>query len=348
MAQCENLFFSEAAEGSSNNKYLEIYNPTSAAVDLTGYAFPSVSNAPDNGVGNYDFWNTFPAGASVAPGDVYIIAHPSADPTILAQADHTFSFLSNGDDGFMLVQGDETSYVQIDAVGDWNGDPGSGWEVAGVANGTQNHTIVRKASVQSGNAGDWVTSAGTNADDSEWIVLPSDDWTSLGAHTFDGCGAAVLGCTNPNATNYNADATQDDGSCLFDNACNVDGVVVEASSFQYVPSALSVQPGQTVVWVNLGGTHDVNGDLDSQTGMSFDNPEAFYIAPVTGDASGVCIGSFTFNTPGVYTYDCSIGSHAALGMVATVTVGTGGAPTQLRPTTTLQPTTTTGLASKST
>ncbi len=323
-AQCENLFFSEAAEGSSNNKYLEIYNPTAAAVDLTGYAFPSVSNAPDNGVGNYDFWNTFPAGASVAPGDVYIIAHPSADPTILAQADHTFTFLSNGDDGFMLVQGDETSFVQIDAVGDWNGDPGSGWEVAGVANGTQNHTIVRKSSVQSGNAGDWVTSAGTNADDSEWIVLPSDDWTSLGAHTFDGCGAPVLGCTNPNATNYNADATQDDGSCLFDNACNVDGVVVEASSFQYVPSALSVQPGQTVVWVNLGGTHDVNGDLDSQTGMSFGNPEAFYIAPVTGDASGVCIGSFTFNTPGVYTYDCSIGSHAALGMVATVTVGTGG------------------------
>ena len=323
-AQCENLFFSEAAEGSSNNKYLEIYNPTAAAVDLTGYAFPSVSNAPDNGVGNYDFWNTFPAGASVAPGDVYIIAHPSADPTILAQADHTFTFLSNGDDGFMLVQGDETSFVQIDAVGDWNGDPGSGWEVAGVANGTQNHTIVRKSSVQSGNAGDWVTSAGTNADDSEWIVLPSDDWTSLGAHIFDGCGAPVLGCTNPNATNYNADATQDDGSCLFDNACNVDGVVVEASSFQYVPSALSVQPGQTVVWVNLGGTHDVNGDLDSQTGMSFGNPEAFYIAPVTGDASGVCIGSFTFNTPGVYTYDCSIGSHAALGMVATVTVGTGG------------------------
>ena len=35
-AQCENLFFSEAAEGSSNNKYLEIYNPTGADVDLSG------------------------------------------------------------------------------------------------------------------------------------------------------------------------------------------------------------------------------------------------------------------------------------------------------------------------
>ena len=323
-AQCENLFFSEAAEGSSNNKYLEIYNPTSEAVDLAGYAFPSVSNAPDNGAGNYDFWNTFPEGASVAPGDVYIIAHPSADPTILAEADHTFTFLSNGDDGFMLVQGDSESFVQIDAVGDWNGDPGSGWDVAGVAAGTANHTLVRKSSVQSGNAGDWVTSAGTNADDSEWIVLPSNDWSSLNAHTFDGCGAAVLGCTNPNATNYDATATQDDGSCLFANPCNVEGVLVEASSFQYNPANLSISVGQTVVWSNLGGTHDVNGNIDSQSGMSFGNPEAFSLAAVTGDAGGVCIGSFTFNTPGVYNYDCSIGTHAALGMVGTITVGTGG------------------------
>ena len=32
------LFFSEYAEGSSNNKYLEIYNPTNEVVDLSGYA----------------------------------------------------------------------------------------------------------------------------------------------------------------------------------------------------------------------------------------------------------------------------------------------------------------------
>ena len=93
-AQCD-LFFSEAAEGSSNNKYLEIYNPTSQVVDLTGYAFPNVSNAPAV-VGEYEYWNAFPEGASVAPGDVYIIAHPSADATILAEADMTMSFLSNG------------------------------------------------------------------------------------------------------------------------------------------------------------------------------------------------------------------------------------------------------------
>ena len=43
-AQCENLFFSEAAEGSSNNKYLEIYNPTGADVDLSGYASVSYTH----------------------------------------------------------------------------------------------------------------------------------------------------------------------------------------------------------------------------------------------------------------------------------------------------------------
>ena len=322
-AQCDNLFFSEAAEGSSNNKYLEIYNPTSETIDLSDYAFPNVSNAPSV-VGDYEYWNTFDSAAVILPGDVYIIAHPSSDALILAEADQTMTFLSNGDDGFMLVQGDETSFVVLDAVGDWNGDPGSGWDVAGVSAATKDHTLVRKSSVQDGNVGDWLTSAGTTAEDSEWIVLDQNDWSNLAAHSFDGCGAPVEGCTNGNAMNYNSDATQDDGSCMFDNACNVDGVEVEASSFQYAPSALSVEPGTTVTWTNMGGTHDVNGDIDSQTSMSFGNPEAFYIEPVSGDASGVCIGSFTFNTPGVYTYDCSIGSHAALGMVATITVGTGG------------------------
>ena len=43
-AQC-GLFFSEYAEGSSNNKYLEIYNPT-VRTSLLMVRFPSVGNAP--------------------------------------------------------------------------------------------------------------------------------------------------------------------------------------------------------------------------------------------------------------------------------------------------------------
>lgn len=104
-----------------------------------------------------------------------------------------------------------------------------------------------------------------------------------------------------------------------DNPCGVEGIVVEASNFQYAPAALEVEVGQTVVWVNVGGTHDVNG-LSSTLGENWENPETFYIESVTGNIDGVCLGSHTFTVEGTYDYDCSIGSHAANGMVATITV----------------------------
>jgi len=210
-SQTSGLFFSEYAEGSSNNKYLEIYNGTGATVDLSEYAFPNVTNAPAV-PGQYEYWNTFPVGASVADGDVYIIAHPSADPFILAEADHTFSFLSNGDDGYCLVIQDGSwvdtnndqimqdteinGFIHVDWIGSWDGDPGTGWDVAGVTNGTQNHTLLRKETVCSGNPNP-LASFGVNATDSEWVVLNIDDWTYLGNHTANcqGTGSPTVTVT---------------------------------------------------------------------------------------------------------------------------------------------------------
>ena len=63
-----NLFISEVAEGSSNNKYIEIYNAGNSTVDLSGYAFPSVANAPTVS-GEHEYWNTFTEGASILSGD---------------------------------------------------------------------------------------------------------------------------------------------------------------------------------------------------------------------------------------------------------------------------------------
>jgi len=191
----QTLFFSEYAEGSSNNKYLEIHNPTNADIDLSTYAFPSTANAP-NVPGEYEYWNDFPDGATIAAGGVYVITHGSADAAILDYSNHTHNYLSNGDDGYKLVQGgtwndannddvkDEgevTGYTVIDVIGDWQGDPGTGWAVAGVNNGTANHTLVRKAAVTTGND-DWDDSRGTNSNDSEWVVLDNDTWTYLGTH----------------------------------------------------------------------------------------------------------------------------------------------------------------------
>ena len=44
MAQCDELFMSEYIEGWSNNKAIEIYNPTDAAVDLSDYRLERYSN----------------------------------------------------------------------------------------------------------------------------------------------------------------------------------------------------------------------------------------------------------------------------------------------------------------
>ena len=205
------IFFSEYAEGSANNKYLEIYNPTDSVVSLNSYAFPSVSNAPSI-VGEYENWNTFPdSGSSINPGGVYIICHPSADSTILAIANHTHNYLSNGDDGYALAYGTESDYQIIDFIGDFNGDPGSGWEVAGVSNGTKDHTLVRKFSVSQGNS-DWTLSAGTNTEDSEWVVFDQNEWSYLGSHLEL---VIATGCTDVNATNYCEECTQDDGTCIY-------------------------------------------------------------------------------------------------------------------------------------
>ena len=180
------LFFSEYSEGTSNNKYLEIYNPGTESVDLSGYAFPTVGNDPTT-VGEYEYWNTFDAGSSIAPGDVFILCHPSADTQILDECDQNYTYMSNGDDGMCLVFGTEGSYTILDCLGDWNGDPGDGWDVAGVANATKDHTLVRKSSITSGTS-NWSSSAGTGPEDSQWMVLDLETWTYIGSHPHNSIG----------------------------------------------------------------------------------------------------------------------------------------------------------------
>ena len=177
------LFFSQYNEGSSNNKMIEIFNPTDATINLDDYAFPNVGNDPTV-VGEYEFWNTFTTGATIAPGETYVITHGDAVAELLDHADQTFTYLSNGDDGFALVKGTESSFEVIDWIGDWNGDPGDGWDVAGITAATKDHTLYRKAHVMMGNK-DWAASAGTNAEDSEWIVMPKDTWMGAGIFPED-------------------------------------------------------------------------------------------------------------------------------------------------------------------
>jgi hypothetical protein len=88
--------------------------------------------------------------------------------------------LSNGDDVLGLV--DVATGIVIDIIGERGPDPGSGWDVAGIENATQNHTLVRKSSIETGNS-NWATSAGTDAANSEWLVYDQNTWDYLGSHS---------------------------------------------------------------------------------------------------------------------------------------------------------------------
>ena len=85
-----------------------------------------------------------------------------------------------------------------------------------------------------------------------------------------------------------------------------------------IPSSLNINLGDTVEWINDGGTHDVNANIDSQTGLSFNNPASFQSSPTS--AVGSVIYTHIFTVAGTYNYDCSIGSHAAAGMIGSITV----------------------------
>ena len=110
--------------------------------------------------------------------------------------------------------------------------------------------------------------------------------------------------------------------CLQLSAQDCNGVdhTILAGSYYYAPSSLTITVGETVAWINEDGFHDVNGNVSVLTGESFGNPEVFSLAAVSASGMDVCMGTHTFTVAGTYNYDCSIGSHAANGMVGTIIV----------------------------
>jgi hypothetical protein len=297
-AQVTELFISKYGEGSSNNKYLEIYNGTDATISLSDYAFPNVSNDPTT-VGEYEYWNLFPDGAEIASGDVYVIAHGSADPSILAQADHTFNFLSNGDDGFALVKGgtfndadndgnydagEVTGYTILDWLGDWQGDPGAGWDVAGVSEATKDHILTRKSTICGPN-NDWSASAGTNATDSEWIVGDKDTgWDTIGS--FSGCVSdpiISIGGTVASLDYYENNGPSSEGDFSISGSNLTNDISVSVSSNFEISLTSGSEFASTVTVSQTAGTADATTIyVRLSSGLSSDT----YDGIVTASSSG--------------------------------------------------------------
>lgn len=196
-SQCNEVFISEYIEGWSNNKALEVYNPTDAAIDLSGYRFERYSNGSTVAEDN----QKVQLSGTVQPNDVMVFVLDKQDPDgvdfeapvwdeLAEQADvwlcpvyeENNAMYFNGNDAMVLRH--IASNTVVDVFGKVGEDPGAaGW--AGV---TQNHTIVRKANVTQGDV---------NAID-EFLVF--DQWDTLEVNTFDQLGIHLCDCGPANVS----------------------------------------------------------------------------------------------------------------------------------------------------
>jgi predicted extracellular nuclease len=182
------LFISEYIEGTSNNKALEIYNGTGAAIDLAADAYDVQMFFNGNPVSTL----TIPLTGTVANGDVFVLAQAAAGPTILGQADQTNgSGWFNGDDAVALRKGTTI----IDVVGQIGFDPGTEWGTGLLS--TADNTLRRRAAVEAGDPN------GADAFDPslQWDGFATDIFAGLGAHpaTVGDDPPKVLATTPTNA-----------------------------------------------------------------------------------------------------------------------------------------------------
>jgi predicted extracellular nuclease len=160
----DNPIISEYVEGSSNNKAIELYNPSSNSIDLSQYQLKFFFN------GSTTVGSSIALSGSLNPGSTYVIADNDASMDILAKTQlvSNASFF-NGDDAVVLYKQDEV----IDSLGQVGVDPGSQWGSGDLS--TQDNTIRRKADA---------LTADTVIDDEvsldNWLGFAKDDISDLG------------------------------------------------------------------------------------------------------------------------------------------------------------------------
>nr|HQU54452.1 lamin tail domain-containing protein [Saprospiraceae bacterium] len=297
-AQMTDLIFSEYSEGSSFNKYLELYNGTGQVVDLTGYSIWKITND------GYWFERDFPLSGFLADGKTYLIVHEDADPALLALRDTIgppgIDFaLFNGNEAYALVKfvGDDTIFVDVIGMESGTESPAN-WDVAGVSGAGAEHTWIRKPDVCSPTA-DWATSAGTDADNSQWIIYDQDYWEDAGKHTTT-CLAPMTETTSELFFSEYGEGSDDNKYLELFNGTGSDvdlsnytlwKITNDGNWFEREFPLIGILPNNTTYTIvnqgagdTLAAVRDTTGPVSPEFAL-FNGNEAFALVKITGPDS---------------------------------------------------------------
>ena len=152
------LYISEYVEGSSNNKYLELYNPTDQAIDLSQYALDLNTNGGSNWSNDGSgFKNYTELSGTLAAKSTIVYKNANAE-IYDGEATECSAVNFNGNDPIGLFKNGKL----IDIVGTFNG---------GSADFAKDVTLRRKASVNA---------PSTTYNPNDWDELSKDDISGLG------------------------------------------------------------------------------------------------------------------------------------------------------------------------
>ncbi|MCP5475350.1 MAG: hypothetical protein H7A19_10990 [Rhodanobacteraceae bacterium] len=94
------------------------------------------------------------------------------------------------------------------------------------------------------------------------------------------------------------------------------------SRLEFVPRELTIEPGDTVTWSNLGGLHNVVADNGAFRCANGCDGQGGNGAP----SSQIWRATVTFNQPGTFGYFCEPHGQPGAGMYGTITVNGGEPP----------------------
>ncbi len=163
------LIISEYIEGSSNNKFIELYNGTGVSIDLTDYDLRKYSN------GSSTVSNTLSLSGNLADNSTYIIENSSESIGVSSNLSTSNAVMQfNGDDVIELYN--TFNNTSVDIIGEIGLDPGSQWGTGTTS--TSDNTIIRKSTIVNGDTD------GSNTFDPviEWDGYATDDVSHLGNH----------------------------------------------------------------------------------------------------------------------------------------------------------------------